>query len=91
MSSIINGGDQITIGAKATLGFSAVFSGGWPGIMVIQPQPISFTSRFVEIFTLNYEENAVFFNDTNGNYGFNYSITNNSSNPALFNIQYSTI
>lgn len=93
MSSIVNGGEGITIsgldnnGNPTTQGFTVTWpNAGWPGITIIQPQPTSPPG-----VTLDYDENAVNFNEGTETYGVNFSVTNGTPFVVVFNIQYSSI
>jgi hypothetical protein len=87
MSSIPNGGGGITILSGAKRGFTLTWdNGGWQGNTILQPQATSPPG-----VTLSFSEGSVVFNEGNGTYGFNFSVTNDAQVPVVFNAQVSSI
>lgn len=84
MSSIFGGGSNIFIGNGATQNWVFTWNnGGWQGNVVNEPQPLNTGA------SLAYSAGSVHLN-SNGTFGYSWSVTNHGPNSTFYNIQTSS-
>ncbi len=84
MSSIPNGGGNLYIAAGATAYYTVTWNnGGWQGNTLIETQPLN-TGASLDCVQGNVHLNS------NGTYGFAYSVRDNGPNSTYFNVQVSS-
>jgi hypothetical protein len=84
MSSIFGGGSNIFIGNGVTQNWTFTWGGsGWQGNVLNEPQPLNTGAE------LSYSAGGVHLN-SNGTFGYDWSVTNRGPNSTFFNIQTSS-